>query len=259
MKKLLLVLLVPVLVLGVFGCGGFETDTEVDAYLQGLWTADTAGGAMFQSMTVQEDLLQLVITPNEMTVRYYALGKVESVPFNIQFNRATRTRYVDMFAGATVGQGLTNLKAWEALGAADTASAAVKVALFDSLVRNFNRDDLARMDGVLRTEMTAALAAGGTNAAGKVRTINAAAVALGALNTVATTDVNAHLIAGTLLISDYRTAQELGNAVVMVSSVSADNLADEQSLIILGINYSDDVPWYMLSVPIQVGVYGQNL
>jgi hypothetical protein len=90
MKKLLLVMLVPVMVLGMMGCGGgLETGTEIPEWLQGRWTnSGTDSGA-------------IVVTANEISVFDSAtLANVTAIlAFRVEYKGPTDRAKVAAAAG----------------------------------------------------------------------------------------------------------------------------------------------------------------
>jgi len=84
MKKLLLVMLVPVLVLGIIGCAQGVTETEVDAYIQGMWgsLSTPAPVAEFPAIGGAADAMTLYVSANQVTVKN-AVGV--SNPFRVEF------------------------------------------------------------------------------------------------------------------------------------------------------------------------------
>jgi len=251
------VLLVPVLVLGVLACGGFETDTEVDAYVQGLWAAVTGGDTLFTPITNVPSGIQLVVTPNEMTIRYEELGDVKSVPFNIQFSRMHRGRDGRFASDFFWTSGTDIAASWEDyddvltdsiagyVGDARTSANIAKADFIGRLARN--------IDGVGFTTITyAGLDLDDDD--DKVTLFDALITSLTAGHTATFTD---HIIAGTLVMSDYRTGSELANVSVALYSNSDNNLTGTQSFAILGYRFADNVPWYMLDVPLKVALYRQ--
>jgi len=96
MKKLLLVMLVPLLVLGVMGCGGdFVAGNETDAYLQGNWAGveNVAGstGALVFFVNSLEDY-GLAISAGQLTVIYQDLV----FPFRTEFTYFDGNRALDL-------------------------------------------------------------------------------------------------------------------------------------------------------------------
>jgi hypothetical protein len=95
MKKLLIVMLVPFLVLGVMGCNNDPTTgSEADFQLQGEWKYDhtdalpTAAGSLFPAAKTpllasvgSGDFVKLVITANEVTLQFQGL----SFPYRAEF------------------------------------------------------------------------------------------------------------------------------------------------------------------------------
>jgi hypothetical protein len=70
MKKLLLVMLVPVMVLGMMGCGGnLETGTEIPEWLQGYWVTSAAPDASSILFSANEATLFSAVTPGPSTVK----------------------------------------------------------------------------------------------------------------------------------------------------------------------------------------------
>jgi len=93
MKKLLLVMLVPVLVLGVMSCVEGVTDTEVDAYIQNAW-ASAASPTNLPLIGLNDGDVKLIISANQMTVK---TSTFTSKPFRITFdyfNADSKTRWV---------------------------------------------------------------------------------------------------------------------------------------------------------------------
>jgi len=102
MKKLLLVMLVPVLVLGVMSCVEGVTDTEVDAYIQNAWSS-SATPAVLPAIGTADGDIKLIISANQMTVK---TGTYTSKPFRIQFaylNTDSKARWVSS-AGASAAE-----------------------------------------------------------------------------------------------------------------------------------------------------------
>jgi len=243
MKKLLLVMLVPVLVLGVIACGGFETDTEVDAYIQGFWTGADAA-TVFSANTG----IDLFITPNEMTARYEVLGKVESVPFNIQFNRVggKASRFIQFAVdGSDPVVYSTNV---EDLSIYTDVSKATVI-------------DFLKIDGVgfAADYDFAGFAGADADAIALAKATFFDVLVEDILVAAGTVEAGSFLIGGTLLVSDYRSGSELATVGVLILTQHENNIEAEQAFIITSIKFAEDVPWYMLSLPFKVGLYTQNI
>ena len=93
MKKLLFVLLVPVLVLGVMGCGkNYVNDTETDAWMQGSWTGNEAAVGGLPAAT---SAMSLAISAGQLTVKY---GDFYVMPYRTEFNYYTDDRVLSTAA-----------------------------------------------------------------------------------------------------------------------------------------------------------------
>ena len=329
MKKLLLVLLVPVMVLGLMvGCG-YETGVEVDAYLQGQWRAVTitvpanAGpdGGVFPALGAHD----LFITPNEMTVRYTSINGVESVPFNIQFKYGYPTRggreyqFARSNAVSPINLGAQNLNAtveskaafFDSLKLLDRKAFAVhptSQAIFAVIkaIEDFDEDEDTPFSLVeaIEAAMIAAGVAGTANyiefndpllptattshnvwnrANSDIVIFNDEGDLIGGdadsdeaiallkawfvelmfndmrqiTGLVGSFDANSFAVSGELLVSDYRSGAELAKLATVVLSQSKNNVIDTQSIAFFGLKYSDNVPLYMLQVPLAVGKYRQ--
>jgi len=294
MKKLLLVLLVPVLVLGLMvGCG-YETGVEVDAYLQGSWTALTVAGASATDIFVlalgDHDVF---VTPNEMTVRYEGLNDIESVPFNIQFKYGYPTKDGRAFpfersnVNSKVNLSVSFLNAtieskgdfFDKLKIINTPAG--RKALAD--VSDVSDSTYTGLD--LVSDMTDAMIEAAFNAyfAAPLNIITFAqltdkqkddwkatyaniykSVWVERLITEMAAKANLNLgiesfvVMGELLVSDYRSGAELAKLSTVVLSTTKNNVAEEQGLAFFGLKYSENVPLYMLQIPLSVGVYSQN-
>jgi len=85
MKKLLLVMLVPVLVLGIIGCAPGVTETEVDAYIQGAWASIfTSPVANLPAVGAAEEDITLYVSANQITVKNKVGGGLSN-PFRVEF------------------------------------------------------------------------------------------------------------------------------------------------------------------------------
>jgi len=72
-----------------------------------------------------------------------------------------------------------------------------------------------------------------------------------------TTTDNTFLIGVSILLSDYRNDAALAEIVIAVI-IEDDGINPNKKLVILDIIYEDNIPFYMLSVPLQTGAYRQN-
>jgi len=99
MKKLLLVLLIPVLVLGlVIGCGNLETGSEVDAFVQGTFYSNNAAAGIIPGIGDPVDgkdgEILLTFSANQLTVK---ILDFISRPYRVEFNYLTgKSRYPAM-------------------------------------------------------------------------------------------------------------------------------------------------------------------
>jgi len=97
-------MLVPLLVLGVMGCGGdFVVGTETDAFFQGSWIAigDFTGAAANLSILPanEADEYIVAISAGMLSVRYGDL----IIPFRTEFTYATDGREIDISGIETLG------------------------------------------------------------------------------------------------------------------------------------------------------------
>jgi len=256
MRKLLLVMLVPVLVLGVIACGGFETDTEVDAYMQGSWSSITTDASIWlPNVGSQAGDIQLFITPNEMTVFYDQFGKIVSTPFNIQFKRASGK---DRFLQGIVGTAPDYKPAWACLTDFDVSgvykpeTVMINVRPKEDFIDKFNvKWDKIDFNSSYRiknfdvtdlfdqAELWFELLEMGDHAV---------------LTEQWATTVDSFIVFGVLTVSDYQTATEIGT-VPVVTLVQDDSFGAPRAMAILGIAFADNLPFYMLDVPFRVGMY----
>ncbi|MCL2271990.1 MAG: hypothetical protein FWC19_04180, partial [Treponema sp.] len=117
MKKLLLVMLVPVLVLGIIGCAQGVTETEVDAYIQGAWGSKQTAIAPMPAIGANDDDITLYVSANQMTVKNI-VGV--SNPFRIEYTYTGVAPHKNRVDVAALAAGGSN---W----AAGTASASGQV------------------------------------------------------------------------------------------------------------------------------------
>jgi hypothetical protein len=101
MKKLLLVMLIPVLVLGVIGCWDNEVGTEVDQFVQGTWTP-VAGSTFIPAVS---NIYSLIFTPNQMVlqVRSVADNLDMSTPYIAEFKYGDQIDAKDRWTVAPFG------------------------------------------------------------------------------------------------------------------------------------------------------------
>jgi len=262
MKKLLLVLLVPVLVLGLMvGCG-YETGAEMNAYLQGAWESDATDGAGWEFLPYNESGTtadhQLIITPNEMVIRYELFGEAESVPFNVQF-RSAHPRYRTVSFGAgSIGDFISFADDEPLTSATDTVGAR-KIAFINGLVSITSNLPIVDGNGDPTGDtVQRRIRLRDFTDAEKIGAFDSMVAEILAHNAQVIPHAENTLVGGTFIVSDYRSAAELATLSIIVLTGLANNYGAEQWMLVGDIVWSEDVPFYMLSVPLQLGAYTQN-
>ena len=253
-------MLVPVLVLGVMACSSdYSTDSEVDAYIQGAWDSSQTGpinglaATWLPGIGVAASEVELFFTANEVTIRYPAAGKVFSKPYHVEFSYLDGIEFIDLNYGDMNYTG-----SYMSLPGSNLAS--IEYTDYAKIMKYFGID--SNDTRFFRTAnfpvYSEANSTWGAPASAAWLQLLGEAFSASAGGTQPT--INGHLtawqIVGKLTIFNYEDRVEIADVGLIYSGTNEDTrIAGGSRLSVFNIRYAEDVPWYMLDLPLRVGLY----
>ena len=254
MKKLLLIMLVPVLVLGVMACSkDYTTDTEVDAYIQGAWDSLPGGGATWlPSIGTATADVELFFTANEVTIRYESAGEVFSKPYHVELDHFGAVGLKPYYTFPST----YDTAVWDPINPPATGG---QMAFDDvnSIMGFFGivADDTKVFKTRGFDRVTAATLGDDYTSNNWYSLLGEAFVATGGIINPRT-GLTDQQIVGKLTIFNYEDRVEIAT-VGLIYSGDWENPRNgaKQQLSVINIQFAEDVPWYMLDIPLRVGIY----